>query len=173
MTLTPTFNPLWLATDNGGHDYLANNQGEIRKYKGSETNPANDVADCTITAAGGDGPIAVAPDKTIYIVVKVQTGGIADETIDAITGCTSGAATVSRTIGPFGNQYISALAVDKKASCTSRRTCSRMRRRRGCASTRASRTASPRRCGSSRRARKRTTFAGWRSSSDARAGERV
>ncbi len=114
MTLTPTFNPLWLATDNGGHDYLANNQGEIRKYKGSETNPANDVADCTITAAGGDGPIAVAPDKTIYIVVKSQTGGIADETIDAITGCTSGTATVSRTIGPFGNQYISALAVDNE-----------------------------------------------------------
>ncbi len=106
------FWPFYVATDVGGHDYLSNN-GVIRKYKSSETNAANYVASCTFNGYYGSGAMAVAPDKTIYIVQKTE-GDLANEQIDAITNCTSGAATVSRTIGPFPNQYISALAVDNE-----------------------------------------------------------
>lgn len=108
------FAPLYLASPpGGGHDYLASNQGEIRKYPEAATTSAGFNADCTISAANGDGPIAVAPDKTIYIVVKTQ-GSLTGEEIQAITGCTTGTATVSRTIGPFSNNYVSALAVDSQ-----------------------------------------------------------
>ncbi len=114
------YGPWTLATDAGGHDYIANNQGGIYKYQASATSSSDHVASCTVNAPNGDGPIAVAPDKTIYIFVKTTDPSPANVNangqIDAITSCgTSGAAaTVSRVIGPFGNFYVTGLAVDKE-----------------------------------------------------------
>ncbi len=117
----PAFAGQFLGTDSGGHDYLADVNGEIRKYKATATSVTDSVADCTITAPNADGPLAVAPDKTIYIVDNTTAmvppaNPLANQQIDAITGCGTGAAaaTVSRTIGPFPNQYVSALAVDSQ-----------------------------------------------------------
>jgi hypothetical protein len=112
----PGFAGLYLATDPGGHDYLVNSGGEIRKYTPHETNVDAQIADCTVSAFYGDGPLTVARDKTIYLMVR---GGdtLANSSIEAITVCgTSGAATVSRTIGPFPDSYISAMAVDDQGA---------------------------------------------------------
>lgn len=112
----PGFAGLYLGTDRGGHDYLADNGGEVREYTRHATSVDDPIADCTVSAFNGDGPLAVAPDKTIYLVVK-SGDGLANASIDAITGCgTSGPATVSRTIGPFPDGYVSALAVDDQGA---------------------------------------------------------
>jgi len=108
----PGFSPLWLSTDRSGRDFLANNGGEIRQYRRHGTSIDTTLADCTVSAYYGDGPIAVDTDKTIYLVVKTE-GDLANSQIQAITSCpASGPAVVSRTIGPFPTTYISAMAVD-------------------------------------------------------------
>ncbi|MEA2719891.1 MAG: hypothetical protein QOJ39_1755 [Candidatus Eremiobacteraeota bacterium] len=112
----PGFAGLYLGTDPGGHDYLVNSGGEIREYTRHETNVDAQIADCTVSAFYGDGPLTVARDKTIYLMVR---GGdtLANSSIEAITACgTSGPATVSRTIGPFPDSYISAMAVDDQGA---------------------------------------------------------
>jgi hypothetical protein len=110
-----SFPGFYLGTDDGGHDYLADNQGEIRIYTRHETSVDAPIASCTVSAYYGDGPLAVSENKTIYLMVR---GGdtLANSSIQAITGCTSGPATVSRTIGPFPNSYISAMAVDDQGA---------------------------------------------------------
>jgi len=108
----PGFAGLYLATDRGGRDYLVNSGGEIRQYRRHATSVDNTLEDCTVSAFYGDGPLAVASDKAIYLVVRTE-GDLANSTIQAITSCpASGPATVSRTIGPFPTTYISAMAVD-------------------------------------------------------------
>jgi hypothetical protein len=109
----PGFAGLYLGTDRTGHDYLADNGGDIQIYPRSATTVDQQDAQCSVSAYYGDGPLTVAKDKTIYLVVR---GGsdLSNESIEAITACAGGTATVSRTIGPFPTGYISALATDEQ-----------------------------------------------------------
>ena len=99
--------PLYFATDKGGHDYLDTVGGEIFSYRGSTTDPAQKVSDFSISAPNGLQQMAVAPDKTIYVV----EGASGSEHIDAFA---PGSQTVTRTIGPFSVQSVDALAVDSQ-----------------------------------------------------------
>lgn len=101
-----------------GHDYVENGGGHIRVYKASATSDSDVVADCTDGTTYGLYPVmAVAGDGTIYVVRKTSTSTPIDNMyIDAITACPTGggAATVSRTIGPFKASYPTAMAVDSE-----------------------------------------------------------
>jgi hypothetical protein len=108
----PGYAGLYLAT-HGGRDYLVNSGGEVRIYRRGATTVDSEVADCTVSAYYGDGPLAVANATNIYLVVRGdQTLG--NESIEVISACGTGGApaTVARTIGPFPNAYISTMAVD-------------------------------------------------------------
>ena len=98
--------PAMLATDRGGHDYLDTSAGRILMYTATATDPAATSSDVTLAGNPQLGPIAVSPgaDRTIYVV----TGVSGQQNIDVLA---TGSPTVTRTIGPFGDSAIGALAV--------------------------------------------------------------
>lgn len=110
-TLTLDFFPLYLATDRGGHDDLDTSGGRIVSYKATTTDPTMRASDVSLAGSPQLGPIAVSPgaDRTVYVV----QGALGNQNIYALA---PGSATISRTIGPFTNRYISALAVDSQGN---------------------------------------------------------
>jgi len=110
-TLVLDFFPLYLATDRGAHDYLDTAQGRIVSYKTVTTDPTVRSTDVTLAGNPQLGPIAVSPgaDRTVYVV----QGALGNQNILALA---PGSSTISRTIGPFTNRYISALAVDSQGN---------------------------------------------------------
>ncbi len=101
-----------LATDAGGHDYVVTGSGEILKYKAAVADPSVLASDVQIPGSPTNvSAIAVSPaaDRTAYVV----EGPAGNQTIDAIP---PGSSTVSRTIGPFTNHSVSALAVDSQGN---------------------------------------------------------
>ncbi|HWT05096.1 MAG TPA: hypothetical protein VN224_05020 [Xanthomonadales bacterium] len=107
--------PVSLATDRGGHDYLdaLGQNGRILEYASTTTDPAMPTRDYTVSGSPKLGALAVSQivPKTIYAVVMPSAGGIANEKIIALA---PGATTPSRTLGPFPNHYITAMAVDSQ-----------------------------------------------------------
>jgi len=110
-TLVLDFYRLSLAADRGGHDYIGRADGRVVMYKAETTDATAPASDVTLASIPQLGPIAVSPgaDRTVYAVV----GAIGSQNIDAFT---AGSSTISRTIGPFPNNYISAMAVDLDGS---------------------------------------------------------
>jgi hypothetical protein len=108
--LTLSDYPYFLASDRGGHDYTASGNGAIEEYRGSQTaGPA--IATIAGGALGFINSVAVSPgaDRTLYVGVGQYNQ---PNYIDAITLTPPSTYTISRRIGPFGNLYISAMAVD-------------------------------------------------------------
>lgn len=106
--------PMSLATDRGGHDYIDNNTGRIVCYKATATNPAAVASDITIPGNLHTRALAVSPgaDRTVY-VATTGSPGLANGSIYALAWGTN---TILRTIGPFPESYITALAVDSQGS---------------------------------------------------------
>jgi hypothetical protein len=107
------------ATFAAGHDYMAaTGAGHLRKYLASDTSESSAESDCVDGSAHGLlVATAVAPDGTLYVVRKTDPNHPTTNTyIDAITACPGGgaAATVSRTIGPFGQSFPTAMTVDSE-----------------------------------------------------------
>ncbi len=110
-TVLLDFFPLYLATDRGAHDYLDTPQGRIVSYKTATTDPAVKATDVTLAGNPALGTMAVSQgaDRTVYVVA----GSIGNQSIYALA---PGSSTISRTIGPFPNNYVSAMAVDSQGS---------------------------------------------------------
>ncbi|MBV8749819.1 MAG: hypothetical protein JO103_08905 [Candidatus Eremiobacteraeota bacterium] len=106
-TLTLNTYPLYLATDFGGHDWLDSSGGDVTMYKGATTDPTQVTTHYVVSAPNGLKQMALAPDRTLYVV----NGAIGNQVIDAIP---IGATTPSRTIGPFTSNMVCALAVDSQ-----------------------------------------------------------
>jgi len=112
-TLVLNFFPFILGTDRGGHDYLTAT-GLIRQYKATTTDPTVFV---DTLLAGGAGTaqiwaIAVSPgsDRTVYVAAGPLAGG------QNIYAFAPDSGTPTRTIGPFPNNDVSAMAVDSQGS---------------------------------------------------------
>ena len=107
--------PISLATDRGGHDYVDPlfQNGHMLEYGPTTTDPAAPNRDYSVTCCARLDALAVSPivPKTIYAVVLQDSGGIVNEKIIALA---PGATTPSRTIGPFPQHYITAMAVDSQ-----------------------------------------------------------
>lgn len=94
-----------LATDRGGHIYAEDGGGHIIKYKSD----GGDAAPVGGFDAGAAGPIAVAPDLTLY---AAGTDSSMNTIVNVFTPADyTGSGTPSRTYGPFNDQTITALAV--------------------------------------------------------------
>ena len=106
------FVPSYLAVDRGGHDFLDsyNYRGEIFLFKAANT---SGIADTTTNVDLNKtlSAIAVSPgaDRTIYVAQYPDCCHVQGESIVALA---PGSATPTRTIGPFVNMVISAMAVD-------------------------------------------------------------
>ena len=115
LTLSSGVAPISLATDRGGHDYIDSlfQNGQMLEYAPTTTDPTTPTRNYTL--AGGPKLDALAVSqivpKTIYAVVLQPGGGIVNEKIIAFA---PGATTPSRTLGPFPNHYITAMAVDSQ-----------------------------------------------------------
>ena len=107
--------PISLATDRGGHDYIDPlfQNGRILEYAPATTDPAAPSRDYNVTCCAKLDALAVSQivPKTIYAVVLQDAGGVANEKIIALA---PGATTPSRTLGPFPQHYITAMAVDSQ-----------------------------------------------------------
>ena len=110
-TLALDFFPLDLATDRGGHDVVDTSGGRIVMYAAATTDPTMRASDVTLASSPQLGAIAISPaaDRTVY----VAAGALGSQSIYALA---PGSATILRTIGPFPNNDISALAVDTQGS---------------------------------------------------------
>jgi hypothetical protein len=115
LTLSSGVAPISLATDRGGHDYIDSlgQNGQILEYAPTTTDPTAPTRDFTLTGGPKLDALAVSQivPKTIYAVVLQPAGGIVNEKIIAFA---PGATTPSRTLGPFPNHYITAMAVDSQ-----------------------------------------------------------
>jgi len=107
--------PVSLATDRGGHDYVDPlfQNGRILEYASTTTDPAAPTRDYNVSCCPKLSALAVSQivPKTIYAVVIQPAGGVANEKIIALA---PGATTPSRTLGPFPQHYITAMAVDSQ-----------------------------------------------------------
>ena len=117
LTLSSGVAPVSIATDRGGHDYIDPlfQNGRILEYAEATTDPTAPARDYNVACCAKLGALAVSQivPKTIYAVVIQNAGGVANEKIIALA---PGATTPSRTIGPFPNHYVTAMAVDSQGS---------------------------------------------------------
>jgi hypothetical protein len=107
-----------LATDKDGNIFVSASTatttftGQVLEYAAGAADGAAPIR--TIAAPPGDyfGPIAVAPDGTLYatLVVPNLAAGSSTNSIDAFA---PGATSPSRTLGPFAADAVAALACDK------------------------------------------------------------
>jgi hypothetical protein len=107
--------PISIATDRGGHDFIDPlfQNGRILEYASTTTDPAAPTRDFSLTCCPKLSGLAVSQlvPKTIYAVVIQPAGGVANEKIIAFA---PGATTPSRTLGPFPQHYVTAMAVDSQ-----------------------------------------------------------
>lgn len=117
LTLGSGIAPVGFATDADGHEYVdaLGQNGHMRVYSSTSTDPAVTIRDYTVSGNPKLGALAVSQivPKTIYAVVMPSGGGLANETVIALS---PGATTPSRTLGPFPQHYITAMAVDSQGS---------------------------------------------------------
>ena len=115
LTLSSGVAPISLATDRGGHEYIdpLGGNGHMLEYAPTTTDPTLPSRDYNVSCCARLDALAVSQivPKTIYAVVLQDAGGIANEKIIALA---PGATTPSRTIGPFPQHYITAMAVDSQ-----------------------------------------------------------
>jgi hypothetical protein len=115
LPLPSGFAPVSLATDRGGHDYLdaLGQNGRVVEYASTATSASATTRDYTVAGSPKLGALTVSQlvPKMIYAVVMPSAGGLANETIIVLA---PGATTPSRTLGPFPNHYITAMAVDSQ-----------------------------------------------------------
>jgi hypothetical protein len=105
--------PQLVATDRAGRDYLVTYDGtnsRIQTYKATTTDYSQTKWDATFLGyAFGATAVSPGADRTVYVV----SGSRGGEIINVIV---PGASTISTTIGPFGHNDISAMAVDAQGS---------------------------------------------------------
>jgi hypothetical protein len=103
----PTGGAGWgsIATNSTGRDYVGR-VGTVNKYDAGSTSSATAMK--TFPLSSGYYPWAIAVSDTVYIA-NGHTGQLNGEVIDAYP---AGATSPARTIGPFGHNYITAMAVD-------------------------------------------------------------
>ncbi len=94
-----------IATNNTGRDYVGE-VGTVNKYDAGSTSSATAMK--TFPLSSGYYPWAIAVSDTVYIA-NGHTGQLNGEVVDAYP---PGATSPARTIGPFGHNYITAMAVD-------------------------------------------------------------
>ena len=106
----------YLTDDKGGHAYIADTAGNVAKYKFTAADGAATAAQTTFTqTTGSSGPMAVSPtDLTLYVATKNGSGQNVIKGFAAGGGGTYDPTSPTKTIGPFGNNNVTALAFDNE-----------------------------------------------------------
>jgi len=106
-----------LASDKGAHAYVDTSAGRVRKFQYTSADGGSTTPNADFTLPTGvAGPMAVSPvDNALYIVT---TNNSNQNVIEGFTyngaGNTYTPNTPSRTIGPFNNNNVTALAFDSQ-----------------------------------------------------------
>ncbi len=94
-----------IATTATGSDYVSDISGNVLKYGTGATDPTASLAHLVVPGPVAIHALATAPDHTLY----VAAGPLGAEYVYAYP---QGATTPARTLGPYPNNYVTAMAVD-------------------------------------------------------------
>jgi hypothetical protein len=104
-----------IAVTSAGNDFVSDLAGHVQKWPGSATGPGGSTETITVpnTVEPKIWALAEAPDKTLYVAAGMfgtsSNSYAGNEYVFAYPG---GSTSPARAIGPFTNNYITALAVD-------------------------------------------------------------